>query len=222
MNELLSRNFIVTDRNIGAVPKPALIARCNRIKRTLNKSASNEKPELRTELTLIVEYLGEEVTTLSDQLELDIPQNVREQYVPLIETRLGEHRVLRKRLARLKSQLPTSYNPVESKVTASYGNLSGVNSGGVHSSTEAAVLHPFEQEERILKEIKQIEEAIYPMERILEWLNEDQQELINERYLMDSNEKDYLVKERLGWSRTKYYDVKGAALIQIASSLRII
>lgn len=225
--DLLTRNIQVTEMNKSMIPKEALIRRFNRIKLMMNKPDRPDMNELQREADIIasqLKILHAELITTADQGELDLPKLVREQYVPLVEVQLEEHRSMRARYKRLCEQLPHLYQGIEMpKITASYGNQSGVMArGGVYSPTEEAIFRPFAREERVREEIERLEEEMYNMELILERLHEDQREVIEARYMVRNKPTDEFVYAELGMGRQKYYKIKGAALLNIATCLGII
>ncbi|MEC0167398.1 hypothetical protein [Paenibacillus graminis] len=215
-----SKSFIVTETNISSVPHDWLFARYQRIERMLVHS---DNPKLQKELELIRNHLqDDESTETVEQLELDIPLAVREQYAPIVEYRLREYYELMQQKKSLEFLIQT-IRPSEPKVTASYDSVGGSGSGGLtQSSTERAVMAMFHKIDRYQAEIKEVEEKMYPMQRAIRSLRNEQRMLIERKYLLREEPLDEQLMMELRWYRKKFYHVKKVALISLAQSLRIV
>jgi hypothetical protein len=226
------RNILVTEKNVSQIPVEWLCVRHSKLKKKLKFIDTDNltNPELIKEIKLIEEYLAETgksnlvegiALTEVQQLELDIPVALQEQYVPIVEYRLREYYSFLQRKKRITSEL--SYLKVQvGMTTPQYGNLSGVAVGGNYSSTEAAVIKHFDRIERYKNELEEIEEAIYPMQRALQQLTGDQLKLVEAKYFVKEKPKNDNLIQELSWGRQKFFDLKKAALILIAESLRIV
>lgn len=225
------RNIMITEKNIKQVPVDWLCVRYSKIQKQVK---TNDSIELIREIKLIEGYLTKigksnliqkHSLTEVQQLELDIPIAIAEQYEPIVEYRLKEYHRKVERKKIIEEELPyvKAQQVHPSKMTASYGNLSGVAVGGItSSSTEAAVMRYFNRIERLEEELVDINETIYPMERALAQLSYDQLRLITAKYFTKENPINESLMQELCWGKQKFYDVKKTALIVIAESLRIV
>lgn len=218
------KNFQVTELNISLVPVDWLFARYQKLKKSLKITAAVQQ-----ELTIIKEHLektrkssvsacDEEV----EQMEMNIPVAIRQQYVSIVEYRLKQYYQANKRINWLKSEL-MQMKPKEPKVTAGM-ELTGISgrSGIPHSSTEQAVMSMYDKAERLQDEIWEVEDQLYPIEKALRSLDPDQLMLIEAKYFCREEELDEYLMNKFNWYRAKYYQVKKTALILLAQSLRII
>lgn len=218
------KNFQVTELNIALVPVDWLFARYQKLKKSVKITAA-----VKQELMIIKEHLentGKSSVRACDeeveQIEMDIPVAIRQQYVSIVEYRLKQHYQANKRVNWLKSEL-MQIKPKEPKVTAGM-ELTGISgrSGIPHSSTEQAVMSMYDKAERLQDEIWEVEDQLYPMEKALRSLDPDQLMLIEAKYFCREEELDEYLMNKFNWYRAKYYQVKKTALILLAQSLRII
>lgn len=214
-----TKTFIVTETNISSVPHDWLYARYQRIERMLVHS---ENPKLHKELELIQNHLqANEPLEAVEQLELDIPVAVREQYAPIVEYRLGEYYEMLQQRKKLELLIQT-VRPNEPKVTASYGGIGGFGGGMKSSSTEQAVMAMFSRVEQYQAEIRELDANIYPIQKAIRSLRYEQQILVEKKYLQPEVPLDEVLMNELRWYRKKYYQIKKVALIRLAHALRII
>ncbi|ULO07161.1 hypothetical protein H1230_30200 [Paenibacillus sp. 19GGS1-52] len=221
------KNFQVTELNISSVPVDWLYARYQR----LQKGSKNKpSPALLQELEIIKRYLDKSGKSTCnefqspevEQIELNIPIAIRQQYVSIVEYRLKEYYQLTKRKKWLEIEV-RQLRPHEPKVTAAY-DPTGVSarSGFAKSSTEQAVMNMFEKADKLEDELWEVEGQMYPVERALRSLNYEQLMLIESKYFCREEALDDYLMIKFNWYRAKYYSVKKTALILLAQSLRIV
>ncbi|WP_379143554.1 hypothetical protein [Paenibacillus sp. sgz500992] len=220
------KNFQVTELNISLVPVDWLFARYQKLKKSVKTTSSHA---VQQELMIIKEHLektGKSSVSSCDeeveQIEMNIPVAIRQQYVSIVEYRLKQYYQANKRKHWLDVELQ-KVKPKEPKVTAGM-ELTGVSgrSGLPHSSTEHAVMSMFDRAERLQDEIWEVEDQLYPMEKALRSLDPDQLRLIEAKYFCREEALDEYLMNNFNWYRAKYYQVKKTALILLAQSLRII
>lgn len=220
------KNFQVTELNISLVPVDWLFARYQKLKKSVKTTTS---PAVQQELIIIKEHLektGKSSVSSCDeeveQIEMNIPVAIRQQYVSIVEYRLKQYYQANKRKHWLDVELQ-KVKPKEPKVTAGM-ELTGVSgrSGLPHSSTEHAVMSMFDRAERLQDEIWEVEDQLYPMEKAMRCLDPDQLMLIEAKYFCREEALDEYLMNNFNWYRAKYYQVKKTALILLAQSLRII
>ncbi|GGF72180.1 hypothetical protein GCM10010912_16620 [Paenibacillus albidus] len=220
------KNFQVTELNISSVPVDWLFARYQKLKKSVK---TNSSTALHRELMIIKEHLektgkssGSHCDEEVEQIEMNIPVAIRQQYVSIVEYRLKQYYQANKRIKWLNIELQ-QIKPKEPKVTAGM-ELTGVSgrSGLPHSSTEHAVLSMYDKAERLQDEIWEVEDQLYPMEKALRSLDPDQLKLIESKYFYREEALDEYLMNEFNWYRAKYYQVKKTALILLAQSLRII
>lgn len=218
------RSIQVTRTNIKFVSIDWLCVRYNKLRK---KSLT---PDVEREMLLIEEHLKLEgkaelvgIFDSIEQLEMDIPVVMKDQYVPIVEELLKEHRHLKKRKEWLENSIPLLVQPEIPSMTAGYGNITGVTGGGQFgSSIEQSVIRSVERTERKEAELREIESKMHPMEKALQELYPDQLQVIEAKYFPREEPKDEYLINKFTWSRTRYYEVKKAALIRLACSLKII
>lgn len=218
------KKFQVTELNISLVPVDWLFARYQKLKKSVKITAAVEQ-----ELTIIKNHLEKTGKTSAstcteevEQIEMDIPVAIRQQYVSIVEYRLKQYYQDNKRINWLRSEL-MQIKPKEPKVTAGM-EVTGISarSGIPHSSTEQAVMSMYDKAERLQDEIWEVEDQLYPMEKALRSLDPDQLMLVEAKYFCRVEELDESLMNKFNWYRAKYYSVKKTALILLAQSLRII
>lgn len=134
------RSVQITKTNISSLPLDWIYIRYQRLQKSCLKSEGETHSD---ELDLIREYFdlngyaaifGITNKSDADQMELEIPTASRSQYVPIIENRLREHYRLTQRKHNLEQQLTdilgAFYVLDLPKMTATYGNISGVSARG--------------------------------------------------------------------------------------------
>ncbi|MEK3698173.1 hypothetical protein NYE33_14520 [Paenibacillus sp. FSL R10-2199] len=220
------KNVQVTELNISMVPVDWLFTRYQKLEKSRKSTSS---PAVQHELMIIKEHLKKTDKSSVhhredevEQIEMNIPVAIRQQYVSIVEYRLKQYYQSNKRKHWLNAELQ-KVKPQEPKFTAEM-ELSGVSghSGLPHSSTEHAVMNMFDRIERIQDEIWEVEDQLYPMEKALRSLDPDQLMLIEAKYFCREEELDEYLMNKFNWYRAKYYQVKKTALILLAQSLRII
>ncbi|MBA9086528.1 hypothetical protein FHR92_003006 [Fontibacillus solani] len=221
------RNLLVTEKNVRQVPIEWLCVRYSKIRKQLKVQTT---PELVREIKIIVDYLDEinksnliekHHFTETEQLEMDIPIALQKQYVPIVEYRLQEFYRMMQRKQWIECEIENSQTQ-SGRITASYGNISGVAVGGIGSRTEDAVVRHYERIERFQQELSQIEEAMYPLQKALQQLSYEQLQLVQAMYFVREKPKNDILIETFGWGRQKFFDIKKTALIVLAESLRIV
>ncbi|MEK4191458.1 hypothetical protein [Paenibacillus sp. FSL L8-0494] len=227
------RSVQITKTNISSLPLDWIYIRYQRLQKSCLKSEGETHSD---ELDLIREYFdlngyaaifGITNKSDADQMEMEIPTASRSQYVPIIENRLREHYRLTQRKHNLEQQLTdilgAFYVLDLPKMTATYGNISGVQTrGGVSSPIEDAVMRPFSRAEKIKEELMNVEDRLYDMAHALSELTEPQLSLVSAKYLVRREPKDDQLMSVLGFGRQKYYEIKKTSLIRIAQELSVI
>lgn len=221
------RSIQVTTTNIKFVSIDWLCVRYNKLRKQSLTS------DVEREMLLIEEHLKSQgkaelvgVFDSAEQLEMDIPVVMKEQYVPIVEELLKEHSHLQNRKNWLENCIPVAKvksQPDIPNMVAGYGNVTGVTGGGeFRSSVEQSVIRSMERVERMEAELHEIESKMHPMEKALQELYPDQLQVIESKYFPREEPKDEYLISKFTWSRTRYYEVKKAALIRLACSLKII
>lgn len=223
------KNILVTQTNISSVPIDWLCARYQRLKRR----RKNGNPQEIKEMELIEKYLENigkaeliGLYTTVEQLEMDIPVAMRQQYAPIVEHRLREHYRHGQRKAWIEGMIPqatANLRAEPTKLTATYGNLAGVTGGGgIHNPIEASFMRAVEKIERLEQELRDLDERMHPMQKALLELDFEQQSLVEAKYFCREEPIDDALINSFGWGRQKYYTVKKTALITLATSLKVI
>jgi len=225
-------NIIVTELNIYATPKFWLITRYGLL-RTLVKIDNNNYDEVK-EMEIIENYLSkhggsniiETYNAMGDQVGKDLPNILRKQYEPIVEERLIEYFMRRKRRAKLYAEIsqeqsrPWTINMPS--VTASYEAVGGGSGGLPSSSTEKAVMRAMDRIDRLEDEVNNLDILLGPMESVFGELKDEQARMLE--YLYDSNEKetdDYVIN-KLNCTRKKFYLLKKETLFKVAELMRLI
>ncbi|WP_338709257.1 ArpU family phage packaging/lysis transcriptional regulator [Paenibacillus amylolyticus] len=222
--------IMVTEQNIFAVPKDWLIIRYEHLQKKIKTSKdANQVFDFKREVGIIDGFFesNKEPQNLSevDQDEVRIPKPLKSQYVPIVEARLDTHyqRMIRKTELGRDIKYASEFRAAMPKITASYNLSSGGSAGEYQSSTEQAVLKPFDRYERLQQELYDLEEDMYMMSSVvIPKLDSEQRELIEKRYFTKERVTDNLVMDVLCWHRAKYYRIKKATLLKIASELKLI
>ncbi|GIP61148.1 ArpU family phage packaging/lysis transcriptional regulator [Paenibacillus woosongensis] len=228
--EINMRKIRVTQTNVTQIPTDWLCVRYQKIQKMMKTS---DNPKIVEEARIIEQYLYTEdklelIGKYSDeedveQLELDIPVALREQYQPIVEHRLKEYYQRRKRKYWLEAEIDKKREAELPKVTATYGNTTGVLVHGTpYSSTESAVIRTIEKVERMEEELSEIEKMMYPIERSLAQLDPEQLIIVEKKYFVREEPIDHALYTELGMGRQRFYMLKKTALIRLAESLRII
>lgn len=227
--EVKMKNILVTQTNISSVPIDWLCARYQRLKR---RRKFDNQQDL-NEMELIENYLQEigkaeliGFFTSYEQMEMDIPVAMRQQYAPIVEHRLKEHYRHCQRKVWIEAAIPkanANLRAEPTKLTATYGNLAGVTGGGgIHNPIEASFIRAVEKIERLEQELVEIEERMEPMQKALLELDFEQLSLIEAKYFCREEPIDDTLINSFGWGRQKYYTVKKTALITLATTLKVI
>ncbi|SGI69744.1 phage transcriptional regulator, ArpU family [Mycobacterium tuberculosis] len=90
------------------------------------------------------------------------------------------------------------------------------------SSTEVAVLQPYNRLDRIVKELYDLDESMYTMNYVLQELDQEQYKLVEAMFFQREKKADNVIMGDLLWSRKKFYEIKKATFIRIATKLKII
>lgn len=233
----------ITKQNIYAVPKDWIIIRHQVLQKNIRSGKVGENlEEVMQESEIIKEYLGSHhkkmnihdlpesnpsVNHLSeaDQLEMDIPVLLKNQYVPIVEDRLNDHYVHMLRKESLERQIEVARASVAAmpKITANYDSTGGGFGGGLpQSPTEMAVMRPIERLERLRKDLYELEESMYTMNYVLQELKPEQFELVKAMFFTRHRLQDNVLMGELHWGRKKFYSIKKATFIRIAYKLKII
>ncbi|MDQ0418478.1 ArpU family phage transcriptional regulator [Croceifilum oryzae] len=120
-----------------------------------------------------------------------------------VERRLRKYPILKVAVEDLKYQYPSC--------TSHYGEPMHGGQKEYISSTEKYAVQRAEKE----MELKRIEQA-------LKILNEDERQLVEERYFTRMRKNDEIVCDRIGWSKRSYYRVKKEAIDKVAYTLNLI
>lgn len=100
------------------------------------------------------------------------------------------------------------------KVTPSYSLVPPTNTNAFHSSTEDAALDRIEYEEARDTYLQTVMKAVNS-------LKEEERLIIVKKYLQDELGYDPDIWLEVGVGKTKYYQIKGAALLRLAFALKI-
>ncbi|WP_138753521.1 hypothetical protein [Paenibacillus sinopodophylli] len=220
----MRRKISVTEQNISSIPVSWLTVRYGQLKKQLRTTLT---PELVQESTLIATYMAvhgkglDEYYETMEQMELGIHQTKKQEYVPLVEELLEQYFLNVKRKRRLELDIETMHKQYAiPAVTASYSGMSG--GGGSNSPIESEYIR---KEQRITVkqlEILELEVEIENMDRALARLSQEQNDLIQKRYLVRDQPFDYKVIDEMHYNRQKYYQLKHSALSKIATVLNLI
>ncbi|OME79590.1 hypothetical protein BK120_21685 [Paenibacillus sp. FSL A5-0031] len=220
----MRRKISVTEQNIASIPLSWLTVRYGQLKKQLRTTIT---PELVQESSLIATYMAESGNGFDDfyagaeQVELNIPQTKKEEYVPLVEELLEQYFLNTKRKRKLELDLETIQSQLAlPAMTASYSGMSG--SGGPASPIEAEYIRKEQRMTNKAQEIADLDIEIDEMDRALSRLSSEQSDLIKKRYLVREKPYDYELLEHMLYNRQKYFQLKHNALCKIASSLKII
>lgn len=126
---------------------------------------------------------------------------------------------LEKALFIYRNYLITLPNYLMPKVTPSYSIIPPTTTNAFHSSTEDAVIERIEYEQRRNSYFAWIHEAVNS-------LKDDERLIIIKKYLLHNVLGNVLGYDReimmdLGVGKTKYYEIKGEAMLRLAFSLKI-
>lgn len=224
-------NIQVTELNIYSIPLDWIFVRYTKLKKWVRKQ--NNSDFIR-EIEIIEKYFrdngkGQIVDSLTpseiDQLETSIPAALRNQFVPIVENRLVEYYQMMRRCEWLRSEIQRreqatiQYNP---KITSTLTETGIGGKGGFHSSTETAVLRPIEALDNLKAELYELKEHMYPMEKALRELTEEQLHFVQVRYFVREVPSNEQTMQTLIWSRGKYYEVKWRVMFKIADQLKVI
>jgi hypothetical protein len=235
------KNIKVTKRNIQHVPLEWIKYRYSKISKLLEQHSKEDdcslkdKAFLLEELKIIENYLKsiqkEDLIEKGykknkvEQLELDIPVILREEYLPLVQHHMLEYYRQLKRKEIIKEQIEylRKSSAAPSKITASYTPQIGSTALSIKSSVETVVMEHEAKIERLLNELKDIDFFIQPISDALIRMTSDQMQVIEAKYSNGKRpEKDIVVISQLGWGKQKFYSIKPVTLIKIATELKII
>ncbi|MGG4108809.1 hypothetical protein AAXB25_33445 [Paenibacillus lautus] len=222
-------NIQLTELNVYSVPLDWVYLRYGKLKRLIKIT---KDPEMIKESEIIEKFLEEkgnnkvlEAYSTVEQIEMDIPKVLRNQYVPIVEERLEEHYIRLRRSLWLKSEIKSrSENLMVEmpKITASFSD-SGSSGGGLpSSSTEKAVLMAYDRIDKLKSELHEIEESMYTVDKVLQELKQDQLNLVKALYFTRERRPDNVIMKELFWGRQKYYNIKKATLMKLAYKFSII
>jgi ArpU family phage transcriptional regulator len=140
--------------------------------------------------------------------------NLRNHSLPKINNKATKKEV-EKALYIYRDYLITLPNFLLPKVTASYSFGPPAHSNAFHSKTEGAALERLEYEHMRDEYLTKIHDAVNT-------LTEDERQIIIKKY-MSSNDLGYdrEIMMDLGVGKTKYYEIKGAAMLRLAFALKI-
>ncbi|MFS0864110.1 ArpU family phage packaging/lysis transcriptional regulator [Fredinandcohnia sp. 179-A 10B2 NHS] len=138
------------------------------------------------------------------QISLKTPEVNTKSTRRAVERELEEYR-------RYLLTLPYDFFP---KITPSYSILPPANTNKFHSSTEDAAIERVEFERTRDKYMTKFHEAVNT-------LKQDERFIIVKRYMQQDIGYDPDIWTELGVGKTKYYDVKGKALLRLAFALKI-
>lgn len=218
------RNIQVTSTNVQHVPVNLLLGRYKVLNRKIQRKRATT--EMVKEFELIRLHLAKsgQEELIVEQVELDIPHPVREQYVAIVEEKLRDYRLDVKRKQELSEKLKRQGVQIFFSGTK-FGSDAAVRSSNhkYASSTERAVIDADEQLNKIREELDSLEHRMYLVERALNSLKPEQKKLIYQKYLDSQYEpKDEFLIQHFEIGRQKFYEIKGAAIVKIASSLQIL
>ncbi|MGG3924919.1 ArpU family phage packaging/lysis transcriptional regulator [Metabacillus fastidiosus] len=101
------------------------------------------------------------------------------------------------------------------KITASYSIVPPSNTNAFHSSTEDAAIERIEYEKLRDDYLKEIHDAVNT-------LKDQERHIIIERYLkQDELGYDREIWMNMGVGKTKYYEIKGEAMLRLAFALKV-
>ncbi|MED4530928.1 ArpU family phage packaging/lysis transcriptional regulator [Metabacillus fastidiosus] len=101
------------------------------------------------------------------------------------------------------------------KITASYSIVPPSNTNAFHSSTEDAAIERIEYEKLRDDYLKEIHDVINT-------LKDQERHIIIERYLrQDELGYDREIWMNMGVGKTKYYEIKGEAMLRLAFALKV-
>lgn len=216
------RNIEITKTNIAHVPMEWLQMRYQKIERKI-KNRGTIEAKLLSEKAIIEDYFKQK--GCFNQIEMPIPIPKREQYAALVEKRLEEYYRLTHKQKRLKEEWDYQNRtclPEMPRITSSTSGGS-VSIGMLSKPTEQAIMKPYERMEQLEWQIERIEEQLSPMRQALDALDPPQLELVTAKYLAQTEPpNDDIVMGNLALNRSKFYEIKGVALLLIAQSLRLV
>ncbi|MGG3865456.1 hypothetical protein ABEU96_25880, partial [Aneurinibacillus aneurinilyticus] len=228
------KSFVVTPENIELYPPDMLVKRYHSITRTMRKK---EEIYCTSELGQGYELLKEESDLIhsylvSQQLDHLIAEQIRfpgmdkpapETYVALVERKLRDHYTHLQHIKELEQKLKQGVQIIipSASCVASYGGVGGGRSN--QSMSERLIIRADQIEEQWKIELEDWHIQCEPMYRALEQLDEEQRLVIEKKYFSSKKPlSDIHVIPLVPFEHRKFYKVKGAALLRLAESLRII
>lgn len=133
--------------------------------------------------------------------------------VPKINEKASKHHV-EKALFQYRDYLLTLPTHLMPKVTPSYSLVPPSNTNAFHSSTEDIAIQRIQYETERNAFLQEINEA-------MNTLKDNEREILVKKYFLHEVGYDVEIWNDMGFGKTKYYEIKGQAMLRLAFALKI-
>lgn len=222
---------VVTQRNVKEISDRQLIERYRKLQQYTDNRKATFHPEVYSELMFELEIVKQNLMkrgkaeVLSQQLVLTgLEAPKKEEYEKIVIEKLREYYRQTKLYEKLQVEYEKGIELLFPKVTPSYANRSAVTTTNseFQSRTEQAVIQQEERKEYILDELMKLRKEMEEMDRALFRLDELEKEFIEKKHFNIRNPTDTEVIADMPVERTKYYEIRKSAYLNIAESLRLL
>ena len=122
---------------------------------------------------------------------------------------------IEKELFKYRDYLITLPNYLMPKITASYSLIPPATTNAFHSTTEDAAIERIEYERERNAFLKRMHDAVNS-------LKDDERQIMIKKYMLhDELGYDREIMMDIGVGKTKYYQIKGEAMLRLAFALKI-
>lgn len=222
---------VVTQKNVKEINDRQLIERYRKLQQyTINRKATYH-PEVYSEMMFELEIIKQTLVkrgkseVLNQQLVLTgLEPPKKDEYEKIVIDRLREYYRQTKLYEKLQVEYEKGFELLFPKVTPSYANTSSVTTTNseFQSRTEQAVIQQEERKEYILEELLKLRKEMEEMDRALFGLDDLEKEFIEKKHFNNRNPTDTEVIGDMPVERTKYYEIRKSAYLNIAESLRLL
>lgn len=221
---------VVTQKNVKELSDRQLIDRYRKLQQYTSNRKATFHPEVYSEMMFELEIVKRNLMkrgkgeVLSQQLVLTgLEPPKKEEYEKIVIDKLRDYYRQTKLYEKLKEEYEKGIELLFPKVTPSYANRSAVTTNSeFQSRTEQAVIQQEERKEYILEELMKLLKEMEEMDRALFMLDELEKEFIEKKHFNNRNPTDTEVIADMPVERTKYYEIRKSAYLNIAESLRLL
>lgn len=222
---------VVTQKNVREISDRQLIERYRKLQQYTSNRKATFHPEVYSEMMFELEIVKQNIMkrgkgeVLCQQLVLTgLEPPKKEEYEKIVIDKLREYYRQTKLYKKLQVEYEKGIELLFPRVTVSYANTSGVTTTNseFQSRTEQAVIQQEERKEYILEELMKLRKEMGEMDRALFKLDELEKEFIEKKHFNDKIPKDTVLIGDMPVERTKYYEVRKNAYLNLANSLGIV